>query len=251
MRHETTRQLALLTLLAMLPFAVPAADSGFLNDYSKLPAPVSGEGGGTDRIYIAPGATERIAKYDAVMVDQPEVFLSPNSPYKGAKPDDLKAIAGAVRAEIIKTLQDGGYKIADAPGANVLYVRPAITDLALEKKGRRLLAYTPIGFVLNAGVKALQDLMQKYDVVGMNFEAELSDSTTNEILASGVMKRGAVKDKAAGVKEQRLTFDEVNKTIESYSSRLRCRLDNSKLAADKQINCLDPKARATAAKPKA
>jgi hypothetical protein len=39
----------------------------------------------------------RLAKLDSVMIDQPEIFVSPDSKYKGLKPDDAKALADAIQ----------------------------------------------------------------------------------------------------------------------------------------------------------
>ena len=126
--------------------------------------------------------------------------------------------------------------MVEAPGPNVLYIRAAITDLMLQRKKRRLLAYTPIGFVLKAGVDATRDMMEKYDIMGDAAQAQLLDSQSNEILAEFVALRGN--------NGQRITFDQMNTEIQGFASRLRCRLDNTHVPADKRIDCLDPAARA-------
>ena len=89
------------------------------------------------------------------MVDEPEVLISATSDYKGAKPTD-EAVATLVRTDISDAMKAGGYGVVDAAGRNVLYLKVAVTDLSLKKKKRRLLAYTPAGFIINAGVKALR-----------------------------------------------------------------------------------------------
>ena len=56
----------------------PWADDGFLTDYSKLqPIP---DKEGKDFAYVAPKTFEVVGKYASVMLDQPEVFISPDSP---------------------------------------------------------------------------------------------------------------------------------------------------------------------------
>ena len=62
------------------------------------------------------------------------------------------------------------------PGPNVLYVKMALTDLSLERKKRRLLAYTPVGFVLKAGADSLRDMMEKYDIMGVAAQGQMADS---------------------------------------------------------------------------
>jgi hypothetical protein len=223
--------------LTSMAVAAPDYDQTFLSDYSKLQATPLPNNAGTDLLYVPPGVFERLAKYNAIMVDEPEVLISATSDYKGAKPTDLEAVATLVRTDVSDAMKAGGYGVVDAAGPSVLYLKIAVTDLSLQKKKRRLLAYTPIGFVVNAGVKALQDMMQKYDIMGAAIQAQISDSTSNEVLAELVALRGN--------NGKRMDFDEFDKDIKSFASRLRCRLDNAHVPAAQQIDCLDPAARQT------
>jgi hypothetical protein len=221
--------------LANVASALPAYDQTFLSNYSKLVAtPLPNNA--TDLIYVAPGAFDRVSKYTAMMIDQPEILISPKSDYDGAKPADLAAIAEQVRKELIDALKAGGYGIVEAPGPNVLYIRVAITDLMLKRKKRRLLAYTPVGFVLKAGMDATRDMMEKYDIMGDAAQGQILDSQSSEVLGEFVALRGN--------NGQRITFDQMNTEILGFASRLRCRLDNTHVPEDKRIDCLDPAARA-------
>jgi hypothetical protein len=232
---------AMLSVAAMLASGlanVAAAvdyNQTFLSEYSRLVAtPLPN--GATDLMYSAPGVFERAGKYTAVMIDQPEILMSPKSDYQGAKPADLEAISEQVRKDVIDALKAGGYGVVEAPGPNVLYIKAAITDLMLKRTKRRLLAYTPVGFVLKAGLDATRDMMQKYDIMGDAAQAQIMDSQSSEILAEFVALRGN--------NGQRITFDQMNTEIQGFASRLRCRLDNTHVPADKRIDCLDPAARA-------
>ena len=214
--------------------AAASADSGFLDDYSKLKPQTSAAG--QDLVYVAPGAFEQLAKFTGVMVDQPEIILSADSDYKGAKPDDLKAISDMMRSTLIEELKAGGRNVVEQPGPNVIYLRLGLTDLYLKKKKRNVLGYTPIGFVVKAGVDAVQGMMDNVDIIEMSLEAELRDSQSNEQLSAIVVRRGARK--AEGQKEQRIDFKEFNSTVDIYAKRFRCRLDNAKLPAAQQQDCL-------------
>jgi hypothetical protein len=211
-------------------------DQTFLTDYSKLQATPLRDNKGTDLLYVAPGALDRVGKYTAVMVDEPEVLMSANSDYKGAKPTDLEAISAQVRGDVTEVLKAGGYGVVDSPGPSVLYLKMAVTDLSLKRKKRGLLGYTPIGFVLKAGADAMRDMMQKYDIMGAVIQAQIQDSTSNEVLAELAALRGN--------NSQRMDFNELDTDIRGFASRLRCRLDNTHVPAAQQIDCLDPAARA-------
>lgn len=210
-------------------------DRSFLSDYSKLVA-TKLKNGGTDLIYVYPDADEKVPKYKALMIDQPEVLMNPNSEYKGAKPVDLAAIAELMRMDIADVMRAGGYGVVDTPGPNVLYLRLAITDLNLTRKKRPLLAYTPVGFVVKAGVDATRDMMAKYDILGANVQGRYTDSMSDEPLGEFVGVRGN--------NGQRMTFDQLESEMKGAASGLRCRFDNAHVTADKRINCLDPAARA-------
>jgi hypothetical protein len=222
--------------LANVASALPVYDQTFLTNYDKLVAtPLPNNA--TDLLYVSPAATpERLSKYTALMIDQPEILISPKSEYSGAKPADLEAISEQVRKDIIEALKAGGYGIVEAPGPNVLYLKSAVTDLMLKRKKRRLLAYTPVGFVLKAGVDATRDMMEKYDIMGDAAQGQILDSQSSEVLGEFVALRGN--------NGQRITFDQMNTEIQGFASRLRCRLDNTHVPADKRIDCLDPAARA-------
>jgi hypothetical protein len=84
--------------------------------------------------------------------------------------------------------------MVDRPAPDALCIRLAVTDLQIDKKKCNLLAYTPVGFVVEVGVKALQGLMDKYDVLDMALQIECQDSVTQSVLAAGVIERGKSAD---------------------------------------------------------
>jgi len=224
-------------LIAAQAVAAPEFDQSFLSDYSKLQPRTAGAV--SDLAYVAPESHARLANYDGVAVDQPQVLVSPNSDYKGGKPQDMALIAEYLRSGLTQHLTAGGYKVVDQPGPRILYIRLALTDLEMKKKKRSLLAYTPVGAVVKAGTDALKDALDKVDITGMAFQGELLDGQTGEVLAALVVPRG----KPPGGKEMRMDFDELDALVGEYGARLRCGLDNARVAAEKQVNCLDPAAR--------
>ena len=134
-------------------------------------------------------------------------------------------------------MKAGGYGVVEAPGPNVLYLKMGLTDLSLERKKRRLLAYTPVGFVLKAGADALRDMMEKYDITGVAVQGYFADDATpDQPMAMFVGLRGN--------NGTRITFDQLDTEIKNVASRLRCRLDNAHVPATQKIDCLDPAARA-------
>ena len=122
------------TAIFFAPF-VHAQDkvSGFMSDYSQLEEVTDGT---ADYRYLAPDAVERIGQYNAIMIDQPEIFVSEDSPYRGIKPKHLDALAESLRSGLSAALGETIY-VVEQPGENVLYLTVALTNLKLEKVKKR------------------------------------------------------------------------------------------------------------------
>jgi hypothetical protein len=195
------------------------------------------EEGGIDLIYVAPGALERLAAYDKFMIDQPEIWIDPDSDYRGTKPDNIKAIADLMRANLTAKVIDRGYEVVDEPGPDVMYMRVALTDLYLKKEKRGIWAYTPAGAVVKAGADTVRNMMSKVDIIEMAIQMEWQDSVTQEVLGAIIIKRGARKDKATGQKLTRYDFDHLRLEMQYYGGRLACRLDNARIPDAMQVDC--------------
>ena len=211
--------------------------SGFLNDYSKLePNPEIV----TDLIYTAPGGMEKVRRADSIMVDQPEIFIHPDSKYQGMKPDDMKVLSDAFREIMINELKET-FSIVEEAGPNVLYFRMAITGLYLKKKHtKNPLAYTPIGLVTQGVKKAVtRDITKKISLVEANIEAALMMSQTGERLGAMVLQRGVRKDKEKGQKEAPTSWDDLEVYMQRAGTRLGCRLENAHLPEGERIDCLE------------
>jgi len=238
------------TLLLSLLLGAPAAfavEGSFPVEEGFLSIPLSQmtlreEEGGVDLIYRPDGAYERLAQYKKLMIDQPEIWIDRDSKYKGAKPDNVKAIADLIREGVSNNVISRGYEVVDEPGPQVLYIRLALTDLYLKKEKRGILAYTPQGAVLKLGADQFRDMMSKVDIIEMALQAEFLDSQSEEVVAALVIKRGARKDKKAGQKEQRLEFGEFSEIVRGYGATLACRLDNARKPPEQQIDCVDDEA---------
>lgn len=219
------------SLLAAMPLPGWAQENegAFLRDYSKLePAPDNP----FEELYIAPDAMKRAAQYTAVMVDQPEIFVHPDSKYQGIKPDDMKAIADSLREAVTNELKSG-YQVVDQPASNVLYVRLAIGDVMLQKKKRPILAYTPIGAVVHAGKNMAKEVTEKIDLNDFKIEGEVLDSGSQEQLGAMTASRGSL-----GVDTDKpVSWERLHELFATVGKRLRCRLDNSKVSEEQWTNC--------------
>jgi len=202
--------------------------SGFLSDYSQLKKTSDKFMGHS---YLVQGAEDTMANYTAVIIDQPEIFIAPNSKYKGMKPDDMKALADAFRTSMSQALAQD-FTIVEQAGPNVLYVRFALTNLQLKKKRKGLLSYTPVGLVAGAAKSALTtDITKKIDLKGLTMEMEILDSNSEQQLAAAVEVR-------SGSKEEPASWAELEALIGVYAQRMRCRLGNAYVAEENRVDCL-------------
>ena len=220
--------------VAAAPMAT-AQGSGFLDDYSKLQ---DTDDVYLDQMYIAPGALDRLKGYTGVMVDQPEIFVSAESPYKGTNPDAMKALADALRQGMTDRVATK-FNVAQGPGRGVLYLHWAITDLYIQKKKKKFYQFTPAGLVVSGAMAAvIQDIWKKVDIVEMTIEAELVDSQSDEVLGAMLVKEGARKDKKAGQKKRDpVTWEEIDAMMQTFGSRLTCHMGNARLPEAQRADC--------------
>ena len=98
--------------------------SGFLQDYSQLKPSPRVEGA---MVYENPA--KPLKGYDKFIVDPVVVHFAPDAKGGGIDPESLNELASYFHSEIVKALADGGYTVVKAPGAGVLRVRVAITQI--------------------------------------------------------------------------------------------------------------------------
>ncbi len=186
--------------------------SGFLEDYPAFEPDKDRKGA---KIYHKPGMS--LKNYTKIAIAPIEIWLSPDSKYKGIKPDDLKKLADAFRAAIVAELEPA-YPVVSKSGEGVLVLRIAITDVFTKKKKRGLLGYTPIGFIATTAKNlAVGPAVSVVDAV---IEAEMLDSQTNERIGALIDRQSASKEK-----KKKSSWEEIQKTLTFYAKRFRGRMD--------------------------
>lgn len=207
-------------------------DSGFFDDYSRLEPT---EASGLDYMYARPGWEEVVRETRTVVLPQPEIFLAPDSKYKGMKPDDMKALADSLRSGMFVALADG-FQIADNPGPDTLVLRVALTNMHLKKKGRiPLIGYLPPAYIAGTAKRIwLNDFAKNVLLTEAVVEMEILNGETGEILGQLVVELG---DREA--KKEFASWEELQAASMVAGLRLRCRLDNAKFEPEMRVNCLE------------
>ncbi len=216
-------------LLATFAFASPclhAQNVNFLTDYSKL---TDGSGTGFTKVYIAPGAFDKVGSLTSLMVDQPEIFIDPDSKYKGVKPADAMAVAEMLRAALISGIGNS-IDVVDEPGDSTGLINWAVTNIRVNKKKRGLLGYTPVGAVAYGVKTQMTDIVDKTQAFDVVFELEGSDIETGDVYFAMVFDF-----KAEGVKA---VWQNALELAEGLGERVGCRVKNASLADNNRQDCM-------------
>jgi hypothetical protein len=227
------RLVTVLFLTVLLPCSAIAEESGFLEDYSILGA--VGKYGAA-KMYVGETAIARMANYDKIMIDQPWIYVDPDSKSKGMKPDTMTTIAETMRSAVSDAINEK-YSVVEEPGEGVMYFRWAITNMYLQKPKRNLLSFTPVGIVAHAAKSGLSDFVDKNKLVDLRLEAELLDSVTGELFVALTLERGQRKDKSAKISEDPATWEELFAIGTGLGQRFVCRLDNVRVNASYRKDC--------------
>jgi len=122
--------------------------------------------------YVSPQFAEQRQRVTGIYLLPIEVWLAPDSPYKGLTATDVAALTTAFRQELLKD-PSRRYPVVDRPGPDTMVVRVALTDIMLTKPRTRLLGYTPVGLMVRA-VKAAEGISPALvDRLGYQTEATL------------------------------------------------------------------------------
>jgi len=178
--------------------------SGFLEDYPKM-KPMKG---GPGFIWIAPDFTNR---YRAILIEQPEIFIDPNSKYHGVKPDEFKVIADTLRDTLATKLAQHR-TIVEEPGPGVARIRLALTHVYM-KRGRRTRQPPSASTVYSLRAAVGRDV----SLVEATVEAEIVDSVSEKRLGVVVAQRGQRRVKELEVEESPSSWSDLLWTLDALS----------------------------------
>ncbi|SAL31238.1 DUF3313 family protein [Caballeronia telluris] len=119
--------------------------------------------------YIAPDYDTQRAALHSIYLAPIEIFLAPDSPYKGIEPTQMAALTAAftdiLRADVLKNAV-----LVDTPQADSMIVQVALTDVRLTRRSFHPRDITPVGIVIN-GVKRVAGI-SKVSLATMTVQAE-------------------------------------------------------------------------------
>jgi len=158
--------------------------AGFLTNYDLLKPTASGDGV-VDYVYVDPNLAADLEKYSGVMVDQPEIIIAADSPYRGAKPEGMKLVADVIRYMMMGEFIRGGYNLVEEPADDIVYLRIGLTDLNVERNAG-VSAYIPTQITVDNEAEVARNFMSTLTITEVNVEIEIVNSSTSEVLMAGI-----------------------------------------------------------------
>jgi hypothetical protein len=201
----------LLVGCASTPKVVP---SGFLTNYPQFqPGPTDG----ADQIYTKPGMD--LSKYRRVMLDEAQFYLKKSAADQGIQASELKELSDTFHRAIFEALGNA-YPLVTEPGADVLRVRLAITDIETSNPAvSGATTVLPVGLAVSVVKKAATG--SHTGVGSASMEVELLDSMSNEQLVAAI-------DTFNGSKMSGLSkLGSTKEAFEFWAKRLRVTLDKA------------------------
>ena len=160
-----------------------------------------------------------LGDYNKVAIAPVEIWIHPDSSYKGVQANNIKAISDQLRQVLISTLEPD-YPVVNRAGAKTIGVRLAVTGIKLKKKKKSFFSYMPIGMAIGA---VQDEMLSKTTLSDAIIEAELVDIQTGERIAALVDR-----NMAADLSGESQSWNEIEKTFEYYAKRFKKRLDESR-----------------------
>jgi len=179
-------------------------------------------------------------EYNKLLLDNVEIFIAPDSKYKGFDADQMKILADSMRAVMIHAMEPD-YPVVTRPGPGDMVARLAITNVYLGKPPFRLREYTPIGLVIG-GVKTLAGVPKNFSIKNASVEAELFDGQSGKRVAVRIDTRpirsldedpqstGEIDDFEEWSDDPKeLSWDVIEESLQVYGQRFRKRVEQARV----------------------
>jgi hypothetical protein len=199
---------------------LPGSDvrgSGFLGDYSTLHA-LAGKPGEWE--YVKPGVDWR--PYQAIMLRPMEVWVNPAADYPVIHIELYRKIESTVVEIVTREFRDGGYRLVNEPGPDVLVFHYALTGVTPVRQGLTPSDVLPLKAAITA-VRYATGTEAYY--VALSGEMEVTDGASGERVYAVV---GARHSFATQMKSDEMTWDELRDSVTYFARQWRTRLDRAR-----------------------
>lgn len=161
--------------------------------------------------------------YNKFFLDPVEIWLAPDSKYKGIDANEMKILADSMREILVEALEPD-YPVVSKAGPGVLRIRIAITNVHLKKKRLRVLDFTPVGLTVNA-VKKLAGKQKRILLMDASVEAEMLDSLSAERLSVRIDNKPL---KSLGKDSKKMSWELIGEALSVYGKKFRERIEQGR-----------------------
>ena len=189
----TTRAAAICLYGVLFASSGWAQSSGFILDVPQMePLP----GAANALVWRAPNLE---GQYGALYFDPPEIFLAPDSDYKGIQPEAVTALSEALADALTNVAVLRGREVVEEFGPAVVRVRSALSSVYFRRRsGPGQYAFSFDAFKLRAA-------MPEVSLVQAVLEFEFLDSQSGERLGVLAVQEGQREVEQLGVREYHQT----------------------------------------------
>jgi len=136
--------------------------------------------------------------YKAIVFSPIEVWMDPESGYKGVDPNELKLITDYFLKQLHEKLSKN-FEIVEKDGPNVLNLRIAITGVQKTRPKREVYDLIPVKLVWNAGSAVYRKAAGKHlDAYQATVEMEIRDTQSGDRLVAAIDKHSVNKTTEKG-----------------------------------------------------
>jgi hypothetical protein len=203
-------------LSAGLQAANPVTASGFLEHYPALKPDPDFAGA-----FIWENPKADLKHYDKLMVAPVEVWMAPDSEYKGLTADQV-ALLNQSFHELLAEVMEPDYPLVSKPGKGVLVLRVAMTNVNARKKKKTFTSWLPTSLIISGIDAAYYGSLGQLELASAQLEGETRDARTNELVATRVVT-------GVGPEGEELHF-------EGFIDFLRYRVEQFRSTMDKARN---------------
>ncbi len=190
------------------------SNSGFLTDYSRL-RPVDGKEG--VQRYV--DRTVDWRPYSKLYIEPVQIVVSSDpEAYKGVQPDVLKRMADSFKTAFVNSVTPA-YQIVNAPAADALQVRLAITEVHPDSTPLGVTDFIPIKALFNAG-RAAAGASPRVAEISAEFEA--LDGKGRQIAAVTATR----KSDETLPQSDKVTWNDLSPIVNSWAKQFRQGLDD-------------------------
>ena len=166
---------------AGLQAANPVTASGFLEHYAALKPDPDFEGA-----FIWENPKADLKHYDKLMVAPVEVWMAPDSEYKGLSADQV-ALLNQSFHELLAEVMEPDYPLVSKPGEGVLVLRVAMTNVNARKKKKTFASWLPTSLIITGIDAAYFGSLGQLELASAQLEGETRDAITNQLVATRVV----------------------------------------------------------------